>query len=194
MGQPGANPILVYPCHGGGPPGGPEVKASACNVGDVGSIPGSERSPGERNGNPLQYSCLDNPMDGGAWWATVNGVPKGRTRLSDLTFMSWWHLWTQELGKPSCCPGLQVMPILYSNFLCQRPTLGRTTLKKSRCQRIGQFHAWIGRASLNPQRGKHCNLNCGAQYSSTQVKEARSRPRERQNDGKNVSGETMQSY
>ena len=47
-------------------PGGAEVKASACNVGDLGSIPGWGRSPGEGNGNPLQYSCLENPMDGGA--------------------------------------------------------------------------------------------------------------------------------
>ena len=53
-------------------PGGPEVKASACNVGDLGSIPGLGRSPGEGNGNPLQYSCLENPMDGGAWWATIH--------------------------------------------------------------------------------------------------------------------------
>ena len=50
---------------------GSEVKASACNAGDLGSIPGSGRSPGEGNGHPLQYSCLENPMDGGAWWATV---------------------------------------------------------------------------------------------------------------------------
>ena len=48
-------------------PGGSEVKASACNVGDPGSVPGSGRSPGEGNGNPLQYSCLENPMDGGTW-------------------------------------------------------------------------------------------------------------------------------
>ena len=48
-------------------PGGSEVKASACNAGHPGSIPGSERSPGEGNGNPLQYSCLENLMDGGAW-------------------------------------------------------------------------------------------------------------------------------
>ena len=60
-------------------PGGSEVKASACNAGDLGSIPGSERSSGEGNGNPLQYSCLENPMDGGAWWATVHGVAKSRT-------------------------------------------------------------------------------------------------------------------
>ena len=48
-------------------PGGSEVKASASNVGNLGSIPGSGRSPEEGNGNPLQYSCLENPMDGGAW-------------------------------------------------------------------------------------------------------------------------------
>ena len=66
-------------------PGGSEVKASASNVGDQGSIPGSGRSPGEGNGNPLQHSCLENPMDRGAWWATVHGVPKSRTRLSNFT-------------------------------------------------------------------------------------------------------------
>ena len=66
--------------------GGSEVKASACNAGALGSIPGSGRSPGEGNGNPLQYSCLENPMDGGAWWATVHGVAKSLTRLSYFTF------------------------------------------------------------------------------------------------------------
>ena len=65
-------------------PGGSEVKASACNVGDLGSIPGLGRSPGEGNGNPLQYSCLENPMDRGAWWATR--VAKSQTWLSDFTF------------------------------------------------------------------------------------------------------------
>ena len=67
-------------------PGGSEVKSSACNAGDLGSIPGSGRSPGEGNGNPLQYSCLENPRDGGAWWATVHGIAKSWTRLSNLTF------------------------------------------------------------------------------------------------------------
>ena len=62
------------------------IKASACNVGDLGSIPGLGGSSGEGNGNPLQYSCLENPMDRGTWWATVHGVAKSRTRLSDLTF------------------------------------------------------------------------------------------------------------
>ena len=55
------------------------VKLSACNVGDQGSVPESGRSPGEGNGNPLQYSCLENSMDGEAWWATVHGVAKSRT-------------------------------------------------------------------------------------------------------------------
>ena len=58
--------------------GGSEIKASACNAGDLGSIPGSGRSPGEGNGNPLQYSCLENLTDGGAWWATVHGVAKSQ--------------------------------------------------------------------------------------------------------------------
>ena len=55
------------------------VNPSAYNEGDWGSIPGSGRSPGEGNGNSLQYSCLENPMDGGAWQATVHGVAKSQT-------------------------------------------------------------------------------------------------------------------
>ena len=70
-------------------PGGSEVKAYACNEEDLGSIPESGRSPGEGNGNSLQYSCLGNPMDGGAWWATVHGVAKSRTRLSDWSDLIW---------------------------------------------------------------------------------------------------------
>ena len=62
-------------------PGGSDGKASPCNAGDLGSIPGSERSSGERNGNPLQYLCLENSMDGEAWWARVHGVAKSRTLL-----------------------------------------------------------------------------------------------------------------
>ena len=62
------------------------VKASAYNAGDPGLNPGLGRSPGEGNGSPLQYSCLENPMDGGAWWAAVHGVTKSWTRLSDFTF------------------------------------------------------------------------------------------------------------
>jgi len=58
-------------------------KESACQARDMGSIPGSGRSPVEENGNPLQYSCLGNPMDRRAWWATVCGIAKSQTPLSD---------------------------------------------------------------------------------------------------------------
>ena len=61
-------------------PGGSDDKESACNAGDLGSIPGSERSPEEGNGYPLQYSCLENSMDRGAWWAKVYVVTKSQTR------------------------------------------------------------------------------------------------------------------
>ena len=63
-------------------PGGSSVKNLPDNVGDMVSIPGSGRSPGEGNGNPLQYSCLENPMGRGAWWATVHRVAKE----SDMTW------------------------------------------------------------------------------------------------------------
>ena len=60
-------------------PGSSAGKESASNAGDLGLIPGLERSPGEGNGNPLQYSCLENAMDRGAWQATVHGVTKSQT-------------------------------------------------------------------------------------------------------------------
>ena len=62
----------------GGFPGGSDGRASACNVGGLGLIPGSGRSSGEGNGNPLQYSCLENPMDTGAWRATTHSGAKSR--------------------------------------------------------------------------------------------------------------------
>ena len=62
------------------------VKRLVYNAGDLGSIPGSGRSSGEGNGNPLQYSCLENPMNRGAWWATDHWVAKSQTRLNDFTF------------------------------------------------------------------------------------------------------------
>ena len=64
-------------------PGGSDCKQSAHNSGDTGLIPGSGRSPGEGNGNPLQYSSLENPMGEGALWATVHGFAQSRTQLSD---------------------------------------------------------------------------------------------------------------
>ena len=64
-------------------PSGSEGKESACSAGDLGSIPGLGRSPGGGHGNPLPYSCLVNPMVKGAWWATVHGVVKSPTQLSN---------------------------------------------------------------------------------------------------------------
>ena len=76
-------------------PGSSDNKESACNVGDAGLIPGLGRSPREGTDNPLQYSCLENPMDGGVWQATCHGVTKIQTKLSDFTFTFTLH-----------CPGL----------------------------------------------------------------------------------------
>ena len=64
-------------------PGGSDGKESTCNAGDPDSVPGSRRSPGEGNGNPLQYSCLGNPVDRGPWRAAVHDVSKSQTWLSD---------------------------------------------------------------------------------------------------------------
>ena len=63
--------------------------ADAGDTGDSGSIPGSGKSPGGRHGNPLQYSCLENPMDRGAWWATVRGVAKSQMQLSKHTLTTF---------------------------------------------------------------------------------------------------------
>ena len=68
---------------------------SACNAGDLGSIPGLGKSPGEGNSNLLQYSCLENPMDRGAWQAKVHGVAKSQTRLSDVTSFHFTSLQTE---------------------------------------------------------------------------------------------------
>ena len=80
---------------------GSEVKASACNAGDLGSLPGSGRSPGEGNGHPLQYSCLENPMDGGPGGLQSTGSAKSRTQLSDFTFTLHFHALEKEMATQS---------------------------------------------------------------------------------------------
>ena len=79
----GCDDELTVGCVLQGFPGGSEGKESACHVGHLGFIPGSGRSPGEGTGNPLQYSCLENPMDRGTGWAAVHGVAESQTGLSD---------------------------------------------------------------------------------------------------------------
>ena len=83
-------------------PGGSDGKAPVCNAGDPGLIPGLGRSPGEGNGSPLQHSCLENPMDGGAWQATVHGVAKSRTRLSDFTSLPCLFLALGTVSGTQC--------------------------------------------------------------------------------------------
>ena len=84
-----------------------QVKAPVCNVGDPSSIPGSGRSPREGNGNPLQYSCLENSTDGGAWKVTVRGAAKNRTRLRDLTFFLSIVPFGEGNGNPLQCSCLE---------------------------------------------------------------------------------------
>ena len=98
---------IIYPYMG--LLGGSDGKESACNAGGPSSIPGSERSPGDGNGTPLQYSCLENPMDGGAWWATVHGVTKSWTWLSNFTFVHTFIFQSYTLLKPQ---------VRYGHFLC----------------------------------------------------------------------------
>ena len=81
-------------------PGGSNGKESSCNAGNLHSMPGSGRLPGEGNGNPLQHSCLENPMDRGAWWATVHGVAKSQTRLIDFTFTVYYSSVFVSTGFP----------------------------------------------------------------------------------------------
>ena len=109
--------LQSFPASGSFPmsqlPGGSHSKASVFNAGEPGSIPGSGRFPGEGNGNPLQYSWLENSMDGGAWWATVHGVAKSRTWLSDFTFtffsalrIRWPKCWILSISPSNEYSGL----------------------------------------------------------------------------------------
>ena len=87
------------------------VKNPPANAGDTrdsGSIPGLGRSPGGGHGNPLQYSCLENPMDRGAWRATVHGVAKSQTRLSDFTFTFHFHALEKEMATHSSVLALRI--------------------------------------------------------------------------------------
>ena len=80
---------------------GKNLPANAGDVKDSGSIPGLGRPPGGRHGNSLQYSCLENPMDGGAWWAAVHGVAKSQERLGDFTFTFHFHALQKEMATHS---------------------------------------------------------------------------------------------
>ena len=133
-------------------PGGPDGTESACHAGDPGSIPGSGRSTGGRNGTPLQYSCLENPMDRGVWWATVHGVSK----QSDMTKWLTLSLFTLQSCMCDLFSNLDIRAILiYKNelvndFLCSttihRKYSGGPVLLTlhSHCQGLG-FNPWSGK-------------------------------------------------
>jgi len=116
-------------------PGGLAGKVSTCNEGDLGSIPGSGRSPGEENGTPLQYSCLENPMDGGAWEAAVHGVVKSRTWLSEFTSLHFWE--DLEKGKAT-----------HSSILAWRIPWTVHGVAKSRTQ-LSDFHFTLFHFTVN---------------------------------------------
>ena len=96
-----------------GYPGGSDSKESSCSAGDPSSFPGLGRSPGEGNGNPLQYFCLENPMDGGAWQTIVHGVTKSQTPLSKHVNPYNTYILEKNLKKVDIC-------ICIPDSLCRR--------------------------------------------------------------------------
>ena len=100
-------------------PGGLDGEESTCSAGKPGSIPGSGRIPGEGNGNPLQYVCLENPMDRGAWRATVHGVAKSWTRLSNFHFSLHKVICIKGLATVYVPQGLQMLVCFKNSFQIQ---------------------------------------------------------------------------
>ena len=131
-------------------PGDSVVRTQPANEGDPGSIPGLGRSPGEGNGNPFQYSCLENPMDGGAWWATVHGVAKSWTRLSDL----WIDI---DRNNLSSLPGSSVSKesACNSGDWCSNPGLGRYPWRRGWQPTLvflpGKFHGQRSLVGYSPR-------------------------------------------
>ena len=131
--------VLIFVCKEGFP-GGSDSKESACNAGDLGSIPGLGRSSGEENGNLLQYSGLEKSMDRGAWQVAVHGVTESWTRLSDFHFFTFgckegrvpknWCLWTVVLEKTPESPldSKEIKPVNLKGNQLWKP-LGRLMMK-----------------------------------------------------------------
>ena len=118
-------------------PGGSERKESACNAGDLCSTPGSGRSPGEGNDYPFQYSCLENPKDGGAWWAAVYGVTQSRTQKrrsssssssSSSSFNQWKSLVTQMVKNLPTMQEIWVQSLSQKDPLEKEMTTHSSTL------------------------------------------------------------------
>ena len=114
-------------------PDGSDCKESACNAGDLGSIPGSRRSSGEGNGNPLQYSCLENPMDRGAWQVTVQRVLIG-TGIWNLTTLLYQALILNYVNVNKLVKAMVFPVVMYG---CES-----WTIKKAEHRRIDGFELW----------------------------------------------------
>ena len=128
-------------------PGGSDGKASVYNVRDLGLSPGLGRSPGEGNGNPLKYYCLENPMDREAWQSTVCGVAKSQTQLSNYTHQPGGvHLLVSYIFAFSTCSwgsqgkntGVICHSLLQWNTFCQNSTM--TRLSSVALHSMAQFH------------------------------------------------------
>ena len=146
----------------GGFPGGSDGKESSCNAGNLGLISELGRSPGEGNGNPLQYSCLENPMDRGACQATIHGVAKSQTGLGTHT-----HFPGGSAGKEFACnagdlgsiPGLGRSPGQTTRERLSSPVFwpGEFHGLSLGLQRVG--HDWAIFTSLSPQ-GQELQVSC----------------------------------
>ena len=153
-------------------------------------IPGSRRYPGEGNGNPLQYSCLENPMDGGSWWATVHGVSKSQTRLSNITSLHlMYYRASMIVGKESACnagdpssipgwgrsPGQEIdYPLQYSwASLVVQPVKNPPAMQETWVQSLG-WEGPTGKGKSYPLQysGLEYSMNCighGVTKSWTQL-------------------------
>lgn len=139
----------------------------------------------------LFWAYVYSPHWVGTYFSDAAGPARSPPSLSGPT--SWWYRGHKNLEN--YCPGLQVMPGLYSNSLLQRPTLGRTTLKNQDIRWSGNsMPGYTGRADLNSKRGGHCSLHYSIPYSSTHVKQVESVSRERWNCDKKSYRETMLSH
>ena len=120
----------------------PAMQETTCSRGDQSSIPGSERSPGEGNGNPLQYSCLENSMDRGAWWAAVHGVMKSRTGLNDFTFTFHFHTLEKEMATHSSVLAWRIPGTGEPGRLLSMGSQSQTRLKQLNSSRSSRKELW----------------------------------------------------
>ena len=126
--------------------GGSNGKESACHVGDLDSIPGSGRVPGEGNGYPLQYSCLENSMDRGDWQVTVHGVAKSWTMLSDFHFL--FHLYLNTSWDITLLTKVHMVKAIVFLVVMYRFESG--IIKKAECQRIDALELWCWKTLESP--------------------------------------------